>query len=512
MSRKRSARAKAPPPPNSLLARRLGIEAPDAPIVFMRADCHVCRAEGFDARAQIQLSHDGRMVQATLFHVTSDLLAENEAGLSETAWRKLGLHEGDSITVSHPAPLVSYGAVRGKVFGTDFEPEALTSVIEDVVARRYSDIHLAGFVTACSARQFSLDEMTALTRAMIETGDRLSWDQTPIVDKHCVGGLPGNRTTPIVVSIVTTLGLTMPKTSSRAITSPAGTADTMETLAPVDLDLVAMRRVVEAEGGCIVWGGAAQLSPADDVLIRISRVLDFDGEVNLVASVLSKKIAAGASHLVLDLPIGPTAKIRSQAAAEALSATLTHVAEDFGLKLKIVFSDGLQPVGRGIGPALEARDVLQVLQGNKTAPQDLKARAVSLAGAVLELAGTAEPGAGEHMAEKVLEDGRAWTKFQQICTAQGGMRTPPVAEHRRPVLAQHDGRISAIDNRRLAKAAKLAGAPGAKAAGVDLHVRLGDAVERGQPLYDLHAETPGELDYAIEFVRQHPDIILLTSP
>lgn len=346
---------------------------------------------------------------------------------------------------------------------------------------------------------------------MTQAGDQLSWPMRPIADKHCVGGLPGNRTTPIVVAIAAACGLVMPKTSSRAITSPAGTADTMETLAPVDLDIPAMRRVVEREGGCVVWGGAVRLSPADDTLIRVERALDLDSEGQLVASVLSKKVAAGSSHLVLDLPVGPTAKVRSASAAAALSQNLTAVAEAFGLETRIVTTDGSQPVGRGIGPALEARDILAVLQGRSEAPPDLRQRAIALAGALLELAGSASPGKGEEIATRALLDGAAWTKFQRICEAQGGMRVPPVASYREPVLASRAGRIAAIDNRRLAKVAKLAGAPDDKAAGVELHVALGAAVAAGEPLYTVHSEAPGELTYSLDYVAANRDIIAVAE-
>ena len=304
---------------------------------------------------------------------------------------------------------------------------------------------------------------------MVEVGERLRWPAGIVVDKHCVGGLPGNRTTPIVVAIVASLGLTMPKTSSRAITSPAGTADTMETMAPVELDTAAIRRVVEREGGCVVWGGAVKLSPADDILIRVERALDLDTEGQLIASVLSKKIAAGSTHLVIDLPVGPTAKVRSPETAATLSRDLLEVAETFGLHTKVVLTDGSQPVGRGIGPALEARDVLSVLRGAPDAPQDLRQRSIALAGALLELAGAAPPGRGRSEAAEVLDDGRAWSKFQRICEAQGGMRVPPTAGQQQPLLAERAGRVHAIDNRRIARLAKLAGAPDDKAAGVDLH-------------------------------------------
>jgi thymidine phosphorylase len=297
---------------NELRARRLGIDARHEAIVFMREDCLVCRSEGFAAFARVRLTCGTRSIIATLYHVTSNLIEKAEAGLSEAAWHALGLKDGETIVATHPRPLSSLSRVRAKVFGQRLSEADLREIIRDIVGHRYSDVHLSSFVTACSARSLDRDEMVALTRAMIDVGDHISWDVTPVVDKHSIGGLPGNRTTPIVVPILAACGFTMPKTSSRAITSPAGTADTMEVLAPVDLDLPAMRRVVEREGGCIVWGGAMRLSPADDTIIRIERALDLDSEGQLVASVLSKKIAAGSSHVVIDLPVGPTAKVRAR--------------------------------------------------------------------------------------------------------------------------------------------------------------------------------------------------------
>jgi len=293
----------------------------------------------------------------------------------------------------------------------------------------------------------------------------------------------------------------------RAITSPAGTADTMETLAPVDLDLAAMRRVVEAEGGCIVWGGAVRLSPADDIFIRIERVLDVDTEGQLIASVLSKKIAAGSTHVVLDIPVGPTAKVRSADAGARLAERLASTAAHSGLVVRCIQTDGSQPVGRGIGPALEAIDVLAVLQGDPGAPQDLRRRACLLAGAALELGGAATEGEGEALADAVLADGRAWAKFQKICEAQGGMRAPPRAPLQAPVTASRSGRVIHMNNRKIATLAKLAGAPDVKAAGLSLSVRLGDEVAAGDPFLFVHAETAGELGYAMDYASANPDLI-----
>lgn len=489
-----------------LRARRLGVDTQQEPVVFMHKKCPVCRSEGFVAHTRVLLRAGGRHAIATLYQITTDLVAPDEAALSESAWSRLGLHDGETITVSHPDPVESLSHVRSRIYGNELSDSALQAIIADAVDGRYSDIHLSSFITACAARPLDHREILALTKAMVDAGDRLSWNSSIVVDKHSVGGLPGNRTTPIIVSIVAALGLTMPKTSSRAITSPAGTADTMETMAPVELDTAEIHRVVEQEGGCIAWGGAVKLSPADDVLIRIERALDLDSEGQMIASVLSKKIAAGSTHVVLDVPVGPTAKVRSVESAQALSAGLTAVAEAFGMRARIAIGDGRQPIGRGIGPALEANDVLAVLQGAKNAPADLRARAVSLAGALIELGGAAPSGGGEALASQTLGDGRAWIKFQRICEAQGGMRDPPVSTHRRPLVAQRNGLILDIDNRKIAKLAKLAGAPEAKAAGVELHVRLGDFVTAGQPLCTVHADARGELAYALDYAAANPAI------
>jgi thymidine phosphorylase len=303
--------------------------------------------------------------------------------------------------------------------------------------------------------------------------------------------------------------LVIPKTSSRAITSPAGTADVMETLTRVDLDLAGMRRVVEREGGCIAWGGAVSLSPADDILIGVERPLDFDSEGQLVASVLSKKIAAGSTHVVLDIPVGPTAKLRTAEAARKLAERLQNAARAFGLEVRVVQTDGSQPVGRGIGPALEARDVLAVLQNNPEAPADLRERALALTAELLELMGAREPGLGAATARSLLDSGAAWNKFQAICEAQGGMKTLVTAPYRLEVLAQGEGVVRAIDNRRLAKVAKLAGAPHDPVAGVDFHAALGIHVVRGQPLFTIHAQTTGELDYALDYARGQEDMVLV---
>lgn len=493
---------------NQLKVKSIGIDTYRENIIYMRHDCHVCLSEGFTALTRLIVSHGGQEIIATLNVVHNhSLLNHQEAALSMEAMQRLQVQEGDTILISHLPPVESLRSVRAKLYGQTLEPEAYQNIINDVTNGKYSNIELASFVSACSGGRLNKDEIISLTKAMILSGQKLSWPGL-VMDKHCVGGLPGNRTTPIVVSIMAAAGLTIPKTSSRAITSPAGTADTVETFTNVNLDLPTMRKVVEQEGGCMAWGGAVKLSPADDILISIERSLDLDSPAQLIASVLSKKAAAGSTHVVIDIPVGESAKVRTMEEAVQLKDLMTNVAVAIGINLDIIFTDGQQPVGRGIGPALEALDVISVLNCDLVAPIDLRDRSLKLAGRLLEMAGKASATTGYQMAFSILEKGNAWKKFQSICKAQGRFSEPKVGEFRYDITSTKDGIVSRIDNRKLAKLAKLCGAPKAAGAGILFASPLYKKVTKGDLLFSLFAQSKGELEYAKEYFKLNSEMIL----
>lgn len=488
--------------PSSLRLKHLGIDTYNEAVVYMREDCHICRSEGFEAQSRVQVTLGNRSLIATLNTIESDLLAHDEASLSEHAWEFLHANTNDPIIVSHPKAPESLSYIRAKLYGNTLSAEEISAIIKDILAGQLSDIHISMFLSGTVGNRLNKQEICDLTSAMIKTGQRMEWPSHFIVDKHCVGGLPGNRTTLIVVPIVAAFGLMIPKTSSRAITSPAGTADTMEVFAPVNLDIPTIKKVVEQENGCIVWGGSVSLSPADDLLIRIERTMNLDSEGQMIASILSKKIAAGSNHIVIDMPIGLTAKVRSFENAELLKHLLESVGEVFGVQVRVIFSDGSQPVGRGIGPALEARDVLAVLSNAPNAPQDLRRRALTLAGELIEFSPNVRKGDGKAIATALLDNGKALRKFEAICKAQGGMFEIPTSPYQHTIYAKKSGKITAIDNRLIARLAKLAGAPKAKSAGLELFSQVNMTVEKDQPLFVIHAENRGELNYALEFLEQ----------
>ena len=281
----------------------------------------------------------------------------------------------------------------------------------------------------------------------------------------------------------------------------------LETMTQVNLSIERIMEVVGRENGCFAWGGSVKLSPADDILIAIEKALDVDSAGQMIASVLSKKAAAGASHVLIDIPIGDTAKVRTKDEALHLQSYFEAVGNAIGLKVKVVLSDGSQPVGRGIGPALEALDVLAVLRNQDHAPLDLKDKAIHLSGLLLEFSGTIDKGNGDRTARKILENGLAYAKFLSICMAQGGFKEPQLAKHQFNVLSEKAGIVKTIDNRKLAKVAKLAGAPLYPSAGIHFNAPIGLKVEQGQSLFTIFAESEGVLNYVIEYLKTADPII-----
>jgi len=486
----------------TLPIRRVGIDTWRESVVFLHRECPVVRAAGFQALAKVQVQANGNTLIAVLNVVDDAAICEpRELGLSEEAFRRLGVAPGHPARIEQAEPPASIAALHRKIAGERLERGDLHAIVQDIAAARYSKIELAAFVVATNQFELDRDEVFHLTEAMIAAGQRIDWQREvgagPVVDKHCIGGIPGNRTSMLVVPIVAAHGMLCPKTSSRAITSPAGTADTMEVLAEVELPLERLKEITRATHGCLAWGGTADLSPADDILISVERPLAIDSPGQMVASILSKKVAAGSTHLVLDIPVGPTAKVRSMPEAQRLKRLFEYVAGRLGLELDAVITDGRQPVGRGIGPVLEARDVMRVLANHPEAPQDLRQKALRLAGRMIEFDPDVRGGDGYRIARDILESGRALAKMNAIIDAQG-RRTQPftLGTLSFDVTAPAYGTVIGVDNLRLARIARLSGAPQVRGAGVDLHVKLGERVRPGQLLYRVLAQFDADLEFA----------------
>ncbi len=492
---------------HQLVFKDLHIDTNQELVVFMPANCPVCKSEGFQALTRVTVSNGQTRLIATLDITDNGLLSEGEISLSHRAMMKLNCKNGDLLTVTPFQPLHSMEHVRSKIFGHALNQEAFSEIIQDISDEKYSNVFLSAFVTACSGHM-SREEICYLTKAMIDTGNKLDWGKEIIADKHCIGGLPGHRTTLIVVPIIASLGIPIPKTSSRAITSPAGTADTMEVLTNVNLELWEMRKIVEKESGCIAWGAAIKLSPADDIIIRVEKALDIDCEGQMIASILSKKLAAGATHCVIDIPYGKTAKVRSKILAEELAEQIKYVASFIGINVQPIISDGSQPVGTGIGPALEARDVLSVLQNKDNAPKDLRDRSIKIAAAIIQMVNNTSEEQSLIIAGQQINNGDAYRKLISICEAQGRFSQPKYGMYSKVIESEVDGIVSEVDNRKIARLAKLAGAPVSKEAGIDFWAHVGKQFYKGQPLFTIYANSEGELSYAFDYYKANKKTLI----
>ncbi|MBL0086393.1 MAG: thymidine phosphorylase family protein [Ideonella sp.] len=499
---------------HDLRIRRVAIDTWRENVAYLHRDCAVVRAAGFQALSKVMVRANGMTISAVL-NVVDDvaIVQTDELGLSEDAFARLNVATGHAARVSPSEPPESLSALHRKIVGERLSRKDLHDIIQDVAQARYSKIELAAFVVATNGYDLERDEVLYLTEAMIDSGRRLDWQRAvrggPVVDKHCIGGIPGNRTSMLVVPIVAAHGMLCPKTSSRAITSPAGTADTMEVLAEVELPIERLQQIVRDTNACLAWGGTAELSPADDILISVERPLGIDSPGQMVASILSKKIAAGSTHLVLDIPVGPTAKVRSMPAAQRLRKLFEYVASILNLHLEVMITDGSQPIGNGIGPVLEARDVMQVLRNDPFAPADLREKSLRLAGRVIEFDPDVRGGDGWRIARDILESGRALAQMEAIISAQGRRaERPSLGELTHEVVAIGAGSVGAIDNLRLARIARLAGAPQVPGAGVDLLRKVGDPVTAGQALYRVHARYPADLSFARDLAARDSGYLL----
>jgi thymidine phosphorylase len=502
--------------PAPLRLKRVAIDTYRENVAYLHRDCAIYRAEGFQALAKVEVRANGRRILATL-NVVDDasIVGPEQLGLSEDAFAQIAVPDGHEASIRQAEPPGSIPALHRKIAGERLTQADYRGIVRDIADHRYSKIELTAFVVATHQSDLDREEVYYLSDAMAGVGRKLDWHDHPVVDKHCIGGIPGNRTSMLIVPIVAAHGMLCPKTSSRAITSPAGTADTMEVLAEVEPPFERLMEIVRAHHGCLAWGGNSELSPADDVLISVERPLSIDSPGQMVASILSKKVAAGSTHLLLDIPVGPTAKVRNMPDAQRLRRLFEYVAGRLGLTIDVVITDGRQPIGSGIGPVLEARDVMRVLRNDPRAPDDLRTKALRLAGRMLEFDPDVRGGDGFAIARDILESGRALAKMQAIIEAQGARpfdpEQPALAPLTHEVKAPSGGVVCSLDNLQLARIARLAGAPKVPGAGVDLLHKLGGAVREGDTLYRVHAAYPSDLAFARAATEQDAAVGLGTE-
>jgi len=447
-------------------------------------------------------------------NISKNMIKSGEIGLFKDILDKFKIPEGEVLELKLAPLASSLSCIQKKLIGHHLSYSEIHSIIYDIVHYHLDDIQIAFFVASAFMKNgFSNEEIYYMTKAMAETGDMLHWDGV-VADKHSIGGVPGNRTTPIVVSIISSLGIRIPKTSSRAITSEAGTADVIETVSSVEFNTEKIKEIVDKTNACLVWGGALKLAPADDRILKVSYELGIEPYSKIVTSIMAKKVAMGATHLVIDIPIGPGLKIHKMEDALGMKKIFEYLAKKFNIKLYVVIEKIEGPVGRGIGPALEIRDILRVLSQSDNRPLDLEKRAIKLAGALLELTGKVSKGQGINIALAQLKNGEALAQFRKIISAQGGdgnlsESSIKIGEYQSEFKSERKGIIKSIDNLSLIRLVRLLGSPVTKEGGIYLNKIKNEQVAAGETLFTLYTTSEQRLALAVkELEKNQPYLIV----
>lgn len=441
---------------------------------------------------------------SALVDITQTMIPPDQIGLPRTIAQELKVEDGASVAVQPIPPPISVKYVHAKMRGTKLGQEELTAIVRDVVNKNLSDVEMAAFVMAEQYVGMDDSELLWLTRAIAETGTQIDFEK-PVYDKHSIGGVPGNKVSLVIVPIIAASGLLIPKTSSRAITSASGTADTMSVLAPVEFSAQELRKIALKISGAIVWGGGLNLAPADDAFITVEYPLQLDPEPQMIASILAKKLAVGTDFLVLDVPTGEDAKIATSEEARRLGNRFIELGAKLGIRVRCGVTYGGQPVGHAVGPALEAKEALQTLEG--AGPASLVEKATALAGLLLELGGKATKGNGQQFAKDVLQGGQALKKMREIIEAQGGDPTITSAKiqvgtHKQGIIAEADGYITHVSNSAINQIARAAGAPVERGSGVILYGKRGHKVAKGEPILEVYAERATKLEEAYSLIAK----------
>jgi len=446
---------------------------------------------------------DGKRSAIALLNV-SDFVSKGEAVLSSDLRDKVKVSDGDEVNIVYTSSPESVRSIRKKMEKEKLSKEEIHAIVTDILENRLSKIEISAWLTALHINGMDIEEIADFTVAMVETGDRVEFDRTPVYDFHSMGGVPGNKITPIVVSIVAAAGMMLPKTSSRAISSACGTSDFVETFCDVEMDAATLKRISEEVGGVLAWGGAMNLAPVDDLVIKVEHPLGINPRAQMLASILSKKLAIGATHLVIDIPTGSGTKVPTIEVARAYARDFMDLGEKLNIHVECAITYADQPVGSAIGPKLEARECIRILEGVKH-PASVIEKACDLAGIILEMGGFPN---GSDKARDILDSGVAMKKFREIVAAQGGnydIRSDDLVpgEFVADIASLKSGYVHTISNKDLVSIAVASGSPSDKGAGILLMKKKGQRVEKGEVLFQIYGDSKAKVDRAKELAAKY---------
>jgi AMP phosphorylase len=482
--------------PSNFKVRAIDLETGEFRVILNRFDA---KALGLRSLDRVKISK-GESIIIAIVELTDSVVEKDSIGILKNGRNSLGVDDGDEVRLVPVTRPRSIEIIKKRLDRRELTTEEIQILTEEITNHRLSDVELSAFVSSTYMHPLTTREIKDLTLSMVKNGEIIDLDVEPIFDFHSVGGVPGNKVTLLVVPIVAAAGLYMPKTCSRAISSAGGTADILETVANVTLPGWKIKEITESVGGTIAWGGGVNIAPADDIIIRAEYPLAIDPYSQVIASVLAKKKAVGADHLLMDIPTGPQTKVKNMDLARKYARDFMEIGEQIGIHIQCAITFGGQPVGRNIGPALECKEALQILEGNPPSSSAFE-KATSLAGIILEMSGYS--GDGKEKAEELLKNGAALKKLREIVEAQGteieniSSEDVPLGKYSSDIITNQRGYVSSIHNKKLVRIARAAGCPHDKQGGIVLERKNGHQVDKGDVLFRIFSSNEQKLKLAV---------------
>jgi len=397
--------------------------------------------------------------------------------------------------------------INRKVEGRILSEEEICTLFKELEGKKVNQSLRSAFLASVEMNGLSKKEILSVINSIYDLGSKMEFKNKLVVDKHSIGGVPGNRVSLIVVPIIASLGLAIPKTSTSAITSPAGTIDVMNIFSETKFSLDEVKDIVDKENGCIVDSDNLNIASSMDEIIEVQKVLDMDPFPLLIASILSRKKAMGVKHLLIDIPTGDFAKVKNRPEARGLASEFIYYGKKNGINTNVVITPGHKPIGRGFGPKLEAMDALRILDGEGH-PRDLFYKSLGLCNGILEMVGVRD---AIKKARVVVEKGKAMEKFRAIVKAQGGDPKIKISDiqfkYTHTVNAERNFLTHGLNNKLIRDACYILGAPRDVNAGVFIHVEPGKSIKKGTKLFSLYSSKESRIDKTLKFLSENNPIV-----
>ena len=440
-----------------------------------------------------------------------------DLGVYENVIERFPLEKDEVVAIEvAESSSIANEAIRKKMKWETITYDEMYAIIKDISEWKLSEIMMTYYVASSFFYPTTDEEMYQTAKAMAECGVMFKYPKWEIVaDKHCIGWVPWNETTMIAIPLLASLGIKMPKNFSKAITSPAATGECVNVLMDINFDKAWIERLIEENNCCLVWWGGLDLAPADDKLIKVQYPLAMQSRAKVVSSIMAKKYAMWVTHSVIDIPVGPTAKVTTMEEALDWKQKFEYVGKKLWMKMTVQITPANEVIWNGVWAVLQVREVLRVLQQHEKRPLDLEAKAIFLASKIIEIVGLAKGKKdAERIARKQLESWEARKMMQKIIKAQNGRNPDIRSEDLKPwiftkeILADCDGKIKKVDLHNVNHIARRLGCPAIDEAGIYISKRLGDKVKKWDVLFTMYSTSEAKIDLALQQNEEKPAMII----